>query len=62
VVVAGPLRMEYEEAFCHIVSRGNGPRKVFFGKTGYEEFESHLKETRQKPGNLPDEGLDRNDE
>jgi hypothetical protein len=54
--------MEYEEAFCHIVSRGNGPRKVFFGKTGYEEFESHLKEIRQKPGNLPDEGLDRNDE
>ncbi len=31
-------RIEYEEAFYHITSRGNERRKIFFTKTDYEKF------------------------
>jgi putative transposase len=53
VVVARPLRIEYEGAFYDVTLRANERRKVFFGKADYEQFEIYLKDAKEKYGYLP---------
>jgi hypothetical protein len=33
-----PLRIEYENAFYHVMNRGRGRRKIFHDKSYYEVF------------------------
>jgi len=52
VVVARPLRIEYEGAFYHVAPRGNERRKILLGKADYEKFKRYLKEAKEKYGYL----------
>ena len=45
-----PLRIEYEGAFYHVTSRGNGRRKIFISKTDYVKFLSYIENSLKKYG------------
>ena len=36
--MARQIRIEFEGAFYHVMSRGNNGDKIFFGKAGHESF------------------------
>jgi len=44
------LRIEYEGAFYHVTSRGNGRRKIFISKTDYVKFLSYIENSLKKYG------------
>ena len=50
--MARPLRIEYENAFYHVTSRGNERRKIFFSQSDYEKFKAYLKDGQDKYGYL----------
>jgi len=50
--MARPLRIEYEGAFYHVTTRGNGRREIYNSKSDYEKFKSYLKEAQEKYGYL----------
>jgi hypothetical protein len=39
-------RLEYENAICHVVTRGEAHRKLFHGASHYERFLTLKPETR----------------
>ena len=43
-----PLRVEYEGAYYHVMSRGSGRQKVFHGKQYYERFLSCLEQAHSR--------------
>lgn len=45
-----PLRLEYEGAFYHVTSRGNGRGNIFFSEGDYMRFLSYLKEAKEGYG------------
>ena len=48
--MARQIRIEFEGAFYHVMSRGNNGDKIFFGKAGHESFLKVLNETCQRTG------------
>lgn len=46
--MARQLRIEYEDAFYHITSRGNERRKIYFTKTDYEKFLEYIAKAKEK--------------
>lgn len=50
--MARPIRIEYENAFYHVTSRGNERKKIFFAQSDYEKFKAYLKDARDKYGYL----------
>ena len=42
-------RLEYENAICHVVTRGEAHRKLFHGASHYERFLTLKPETRTLP-------------
>ncbi|MCU7850514.1 MAG: transposase [Candidatus Thiodiazotropha sp. (ex Lucinoma kastoroae)] len=45
-----PLRIEYENAFYHVMNRGRGRRQVFLDATYYESFLECMKEAHVRFG------------
>jgi len=48
--MARPLRIEYENAFYHVMNRGRGRQQIFVGADYYQAFLSCLKEAHQRFG------------
>ena len=48
--MARPLRMEYEDAFYHVMNRGRGRQRVFPNPSYYESFLLCLKEAHKRFG------------
>ncbi|MCH7697133.1 MAG: hypothetical protein IIB73_12785 [Proteobacteria bacterium] len=59
-----PLRMEYENAYYHVMNRGRGRQQIFPGEPYYQAFLTSLSEAHQRfgleiqvalvrPGNTP---------
>ena len=46
--MARAIRIEYENAFYHVTSRGNERKKIFFSKSDYEKFKAYLKAGQDK--------------
>jgi len=45
-----PLRIEYEDAYYHVMNRGRARQKVFHGKTYYDAFLSAIDEAHSRFG------------
>ncbi len=45
-----PLRIEYENAYYHIMNRGRGRRAIFHGDEYVEKFEKSLDEAHKRFG------------
>ena len=52
IVMARPLRIEYEGAFYHVTARGNERREIYFTKTDYGKFKEYLEGAQEKFGCL----------
>jgi len=50
--MARPIRIEYENAFYHVTSRGNERKKIFFSQADYDKFRAYLKDGQEKFGYL----------
>ena len=46
----GPPRVQYENAFYHVMNRGRGRRWIFHGEAYYEAFPGTLEEAYDTPG------------
>jgi REP element-mobilizing transposase RayT len=46
--MARAIRIEYENAFYHVTSRGNERKNIFFSKSDYEKFKAYLKDGQDK--------------
>ena len=44
--MARPARIQYENAFYHVMNRGRGKRWIFHGTRYYEAFLKTLEETQ----------------
>ena len=51
-VVARPLRIVYQGAFYHIISRGNERKNVYDSRSDKEKFISYLQSANQRYGAL----------
>ena len=45
-----PPRIEYENAYYHVMNRGRGRQEIFHGEAYYQRFLSVLSETHQRFG------------
>ena len=45
-----PLRMEYENAYYHVMNRGRGRQQIFHGEPYYQAFLTTLSEAHQRFG------------
>ncbi len=45
-----PLRIEYENAYYHVMNRGRGRQKIFHGQAYYDEFLHTLEEAHRRFG------------
>jgi REP element-mobilizing transposase RayT len=50
ILMARPLRIEYEGAFYHVTSRGNERKRIFSNKWDYDRFKTYLKGAKEKYG------------
>ncbi|GBE05495.1 chromosomal replication initiation protein [bacterium BMS3Abin10] len=48
--MARALRIEYEDAVYHVLSRGNERRRIYFSKTDYQKFLGYVAEAKKKYG------------
>jgi len=46
--MAKPLRVEYEDAVCHVTARGNERREIYFCKTDYPKVLHYIAEAKKK--------------
>jgi len=45
-----PLRLQYEDAYYHVINRGRGYQRIFHQNEGYRAFLETLAEARQRFG------------
>ena len=45
-----PLRLEYENAFYHVMNRGRGRQSIFHGQPYYKAFLNSIEEANQRFG------------
>ena len=48
--MARPLRIEYKNAYCHVMNRGRAGRQIFHGVEYYEAFLTCLSEAHERFG------------
>ena len=47
-IMPRPARIQYEEAFYHLMNRGRGRQKIFHGEKYYEAFLETLEESHRR--------------